>query len=184
MPRCPGQDQRYWTAEAIFDVKCSHCGKDIEFWKDEPMRICPACEKEVRNPRIDLGCAKWCKHAEECLGKLPGALPAIPLLDTLKTKLSKLPGINSEIFDKAEQASSAAEKAVLLTEGEIVIVKAAALLVSVLKDLNINLPDNFFDDIDIEQDLAKKINQTIAHVLEGKETDNTEVKIVLDVINA
>jgi hypothetical protein len=68
MTRCPGQDQRYWTAEDIFDVPCPHCSFVIEFWKDEPFRICRECQKEVRNPRIDLGCAKWCKFADQCVG--------------------------------------------------------------------------------------------------------------------
>ena len=68
MTRCPGQDQRYWTADDIFDVPCPHCSFVIEFWKDEPFRICRECQKEVRNPRIDLGCAKWCKFGDQCLG--------------------------------------------------------------------------------------------------------------------
>ena len=161
MPRCPGQDQRYWTAEAIFDVKCPHCGKEIEFWKDEPMRICPACEKEVRNPRIDLGCAKWCKYAEECLGKLPGALPAIPLIENLKARLSKMQGVDPEMLKKADHASSVAEKKALEGDDEIVVAKASALIVSVLRDLNISLPDDFFDDMEIDHDLAIKIRRAV-----------------------
>jgi hypothetical protein len=65
---CPGQDQRYWKPEDIFEVKCPGCGVAIEFWKDEPLRICSGCRKEVKNPRIDLGCAKWCQFAKECPG--------------------------------------------------------------------------------------------------------------------
>ena len=73
MFRCPGQDQRYWKPEDIFDVRCPHCGYEIEFWKDEPNHQCPECAKMVRNPRLDTGCAQWCKHAEECLpGELSG----------------------------------------------------------------------------------------------------------------
>lgn len=68
--RCPGQDQRYWKPEDIFDIQCPYCDHEIEFWKDEPMRFCPSCEKEIRNPKIDLGCAKWCKFADSCVGKL------------------------------------------------------------------------------------------------------------------
>jgi hypothetical protein len=59
---------RNWKPEDIFDVACPSCGEEIEFWKDEPFRICSACTTEIRNPRIDLGCAKWCKSAAECLG--------------------------------------------------------------------------------------------------------------------
>ncbi len=66
--KCPGQDQRYWKPEDIFIVLCPHCEAEIEFWKDEPVRPCPECEKKVRNPRIDLGCAEWCKYAKDCVG--------------------------------------------------------------------------------------------------------------------
>ena len=69
--KCPGQDMQRWTFDDIFEVQCPHCKKSIEFWKDEPVLICPGCKKEVRNPRLDLGCAKWCKYADECLGILP-----------------------------------------------------------------------------------------------------------------
>jgi Zn finger protein HypA/HybF involved in hydrogenase expression len=62
---------RSWKPEDIFDVKCPFCGAEIEFWKDEPALTCRQCAREVRNPRIDLGCAKWCKAARECLGQSP-----------------------------------------------------------------------------------------------------------------
>ena len=67
MIKCPGQDQRYWKPEDIFDVKCPHCAYEIEFWKDEPYYYCPECHNMTRNPRLDTGCANWCKYAEECL---------------------------------------------------------------------------------------------------------------------
>ncbi len=68
--RCPGQDMRHWTFAAIFEVVCPFCGEEIEFWKDEPVRVCPKCGKDVRNPKLDAGCAEWCTHADECLGRL------------------------------------------------------------------------------------------------------------------
>ena len=63
---------RYWKPEDICTAACPHCGVEIEFWKDEPLRQCSACHKEVRNPKLDQGCAEWCKHAPECLGATPG----------------------------------------------------------------------------------------------------------------
>ena len=69
--RCPGQDMRYWKPEDIFTAPCPFCQGEIEFWKDEPLRVCPSCRKEVRNPKQDFGCADWCKHAEECLAPAP-----------------------------------------------------------------------------------------------------------------
>jgi endogenous inhibitor of DNA gyrase (YacG/DUF329 family) len=70
--RCPGQDQRYWTPEDIYDVPCPFCGTEIEFWKDEPVRHCPSCSKAVRNPKIDTGCVDWCKHGSKCARKSSG----------------------------------------------------------------------------------------------------------------
>jgi hypothetical protein len=67
MIKCPGQDQRYWKPEDIFNVRCPHCGYEIEFWKDEPYRDCPGCKKMVRNPSLDTGCTQWCKYAKDCL---------------------------------------------------------------------------------------------------------------------
>ena len=67
MLRCPGQDQRFWKPEDIFEVKCLNCGEPIEFFKDEPRLKCRKCGRTVVNPKIDLGCAQWCKFAEQCL---------------------------------------------------------------------------------------------------------------------
>lgn len=66
--RCPGQVLRNWKPEDIFEVRCPGCGAQTEIWKDEPVRPCEGCGQEIRNPRIDLGCAKWCKFAEDCVG--------------------------------------------------------------------------------------------------------------------
>jgi hypothetical protein len=49
-PKCPGQDQRFWKPQDIFDVICPHCGHEIEFWKDEPVRNCDECKRPVCNP--------------------------------------------------------------------------------------------------------------------------------------
>jgi len=68
MVRCPGQDQRFWKPGDIFEVKCPGCGQAVEFFKDEPKLKCRECERIVLNPKINLGCAQWCKYAEQCLG--------------------------------------------------------------------------------------------------------------------
>lgn len=70
--KCPGQDMQHWTFDDIFEVRRPWCDQSIEFWKDEPTLSCPNCNNEVRNPRIDLGCAKWCQSADECMGRTPG----------------------------------------------------------------------------------------------------------------
>ncbi len=69
--KCPGQNIRYWTPDDVFELRCPHCGVEVEFFKDEPRRLCRACRRWVPNPKFDLGCAEWCKYAKECLGELP-----------------------------------------------------------------------------------------------------------------
>ena len=67
MVQCPGQDQRFWKPEDIFEVHCPGCNKAVEFFKDEPKLKCLNCGKIVVNPKMDMGCAQWCKYAEQCL---------------------------------------------------------------------------------------------------------------------
>ncbi|MBN2159160.1 MAG: hypothetical protein JW807_07175 [Spirochaetes bacterium] len=68
---CPGQDTRYWRPGDIFNVTCGSCGTSVEFFKDDASRRCPGCGIRVRNPRLTMGCAAWCRHARECLGYDP-----------------------------------------------------------------------------------------------------------------
>jgi putative nucleotidyltransferase with HDIG domain len=70
MIRCPGQDTGLWDFGAIYDVKCPKCGNDVEFFKDEPVRSCKKCGHEFVNPKMDFGCAAYCKYADKCLGEL------------------------------------------------------------------------------------------------------------------
>ena len=68
---CPGQDTAFWRPGDIFEVPCSHCGYELEFFKDDAARRCTRCGSRVANPKLNLGCAQWCEHAKECLGYDP-----------------------------------------------------------------------------------------------------------------
>lgn len=72
--RCPGQDTRYWKEDAIFEVMCPYCKATLEFFKDDTVRKCKSCGKIVSNPKMDFGCAAYCKYADICLGELPPEL--------------------------------------------------------------------------------------------------------------
>jgi len=61
---------RYWKPEDIFESMCAHCGRSVEFFKDDLKRRCPACGKDTLNPKNDLACAAWCKSAAQCLEEL------------------------------------------------------------------------------------------------------------------
>ena len=68
---CPGQDTAFWKPGDIFEVTCSQCGHEVEFFKDDASRRCGRCGAKVANPKLNLGCAQWCEHAVECLGYDP-----------------------------------------------------------------------------------------------------------------
>lgn len=68
---CPGQDRAFWKPGDIFEVTCSQCGHEVEFFKDDASRRCGRCGAKVANPKLNLGCAQWCEHAVECLGYDP-----------------------------------------------------------------------------------------------------------------
>ena len=74
--KCPGQDSRYWKPGAIFEVKCPHCGSEVEFFQDDTTRKCKSCGNRFINPGMDFGCASYCQYAEQCIGDLPPELIA------------------------------------------------------------------------------------------------------------
>ncbi len=66
--KCPGQNTRFWGPEAISESSCPNCGGPIEFFKDESSRKCRKCGTKVLNPKMDFGCAAYCRFAAQCLG--------------------------------------------------------------------------------------------------------------------
>jgi formylmethanofuran dehydrogenase subunit E len=78
MPKCPGQDTRYWKPEDVFDVICPACKHPVEFFKNDPVRKCDKCGHLFPNPNVDLGCAAWCPHASECLAVQMGLVKSGP----------------------------------------------------------------------------------------------------------
>ncbi len=74
--KCPGQDTQYWKEDAIFEVKCPECGENVEFFKDDSARKCEHCGHRFPNPKMDFGCAAYCKYAKQCIGDLAPELMA------------------------------------------------------------------------------------------------------------
>jgi len=68
--RCPGQDTQFWGPGDIYSTDCPKCGKPVEFFKDDIRRRCQKCGHLFLNPKLDLGCSKWCQYAELCIGTM------------------------------------------------------------------------------------------------------------------
>jgi len=127
MFRCPGQDQRFWKPEDIFEVSCPCCGKAVEFFKDEPQLKCHNCGQAVPNPKIDLGCAEWCEHAEQCLG-LSVARESKILKHRLIEEMKKVFGNDSKRIKHALEVLGYAERIQGEEGGDPLVVRAAAIL--------------------------------------------------------
>ena len=126
--RCPGQDTRFWKPEDIFEDPCPHCGKTTDFWKDEPWRRCGSCGKNVPNPKLDLGCAKWCKYAEQCLGVSELPDKDTSLCDALIEEMKHLSGDDERRIRHALSVLDYAERILGHEEGDPLVVRAAAVL--------------------------------------------------------
>ncbi len=83
--KCPGQDTRYWKPDSIFETTCPNCGEKIEFFKDEVSKKCRNCGQTLINPKMDFGCASYCKFAEQCIGSIPNEVLSLRE-DMLKDK--------------------------------------------------------------------------------------------------
>jgi len=68
--KCPGQDTQFWGPGDIYSIDCPKCGKPVEFFKDDIRRRCKKCGHLFLNPKLDLGCSKWCQFAEQCVGAM------------------------------------------------------------------------------------------------------------------
>ncbi|MEJ5301287.1 MAG: hypothetical protein WHS38_09895 [Thermodesulforhabdaceae bacterium] len=111
--KCPGQDSRFWGTEAIFEAPCPQCGTIVEFFKDEPSRRCSRCGFRFVNPKMDFGCAAYCRFAEECLGSLSPELIAKResfLKDRVAIEAKKRLGKNFRAVSRAIKAARYAEE--------------------------------------------------------------------------
>lgn len=131
---CPGQDTRFWRPGDIFDVTCSKCGAEVEFFRDEAKRKCSKCKNVITNPRLSLGCAQWCEHAKECLGYDPKEQQVegeqeTALVDKLIAAMKRVFGTDQKRIDHAFQVLHEAREIIRQENGtDPKVVMAAAIL--------------------------------------------------------
>ncbi len=195
MFRCPGQDQRFWKPEDIFEVQCPGCGGAVEFFKDEPKLKCRKCKQMVVNPKIDLGCAEWCQYAEQCLG--------VNVVKNLKVMREKLIEEMKNVFGKDQKriehalaVLDYAERIQNVEGGDPLIVRAAAIL----HDIGIQeaerkyvssagryqeiegppIAGEILKRFDISGEAIEHICRIIANHHSAKDIDTTEFRILWD----
>jgi HD superfamily phosphodiesterase len=193
--KCPGQDQRYWKPDDIFEEKCPKCGNSIEFWKDEPRLKCPVCKEEVLNPKIDLGCAEWCQYAEQCLGVVLDKNDNI-LCDKLIAEMKEVFQGDTRRIEHALAVLDYAEQIQAAEGGDPLVVKAAGILhdIGILEaERKHGSSAGKYQEMEgpaIAEPILKKFEidaEKIEHILKiisnhhsDKELDTTEFRVVWD----
>jgi hypothetical protein len=129
--KCPGQDSRFWQPGAIFEAQCPHCGHAVEFFKDESTRKCKHCGQKFVNPKMDFGCASYCKFAEQCLGELTPELLAKRedlLKDRVAIEMKKVFQRDFKRIARSTKVARYAEEIVKAEGGDPAVVLCAAYL--------------------------------------------------------
>ncbi len=176
--QCPGQDNRYWDGEAVFEAPCPHCGNELEFFKDDSQRSCKKCGNRVLNPRIDFGCAAYCSHAEQCLGSMPPELLA-KQKNLFKDKLSiavrkQLIG-REELYKKASTRTAIAEQ---LCKDEQRGDMAAVLAVTLLLDCE--EPDSLLEGMNADEEMLSAVKKLLAQTPPQSDTEQASADIIFD----
>jgi hypothetical protein len=176
--QCPGQDNRYWDGEAVFEAPCPHCGNELEFFKDDSQRSCKKCGNRVLNPRIDFGCAAYCSHAEQCLGSMPPELLA-KQKNLFKDKLSiavrkQLIGAE-DIYKKATTRTAIAEQLCKDEQrGDMAAVLAATLL------LDCNDPIILLEGLNADDAMLAAVNKLLSKEAAESDTEQASADILSD----
>ncbi len=129
--KCPGQDSRNWKPGDIFDMPCPKCGSPVEFFKDEPVRRCKKCGHRFVNPKMDFGCAAYCKFADQCLGEMPPELLAKRkdlLKDRVAVEMKRYFKTDFKRIGHATKVARYAERIAKKEGGELAVVLCAAYL--------------------------------------------------------
>ena len=131
---CPGQDTAFWRPGDVYDIPCSACGNEVEFFKDDASRRCTKCGQLMRNPKLNLGCAQWCEHAKECLGYDPKEVMDqaeggdSSLIDKLIAELKQLSGGDEQTVSRSLEVMEKAKTLLSNEEGSPRVILTAALL--------------------------------------------------------
>ncbi len=176
--QCPGQDNRYWDGEAVFEAPCPHCGNELEFFKDDSQRSCKKCGNKVLNPRIDFGCAAYCPHAEQCLGSMSPELLA-KQKNLFKDKIAI--AVRKQLIGKEDVYKTATARTEIAEQlcreeqrGDMAAILAATLLV------NIDEPIFLLEDLKADESIIKAVNKLLNREEPCSETEQASLDIYLD----
>lgn len=197
--QCPGQDTQYWNQDAIFDTECPECGHPMEFFKDDATRRCGNCKKKIVNPKMDFGCASYCKFAEQCLGTLPEEFVAQRedlLKDRVAVSMKRYFGRDFKRIGHAGKVARYAEQIGKKEKANLAVVLCAAYL----HDIGIKNAEEKYNssaakyqeiegplvarelmvDLGAKKDLVEEVCEIIGHHHHPGEDESLNFKVLYD----
>ncbi|MCA1794780.1 MAG: HD domain-containing protein [Desulfotignum sp.] len=197
--KCPGQDTQYWDQNAIFETRCPECGHAMEFFKDDATRRCGHCRKKIVNPKMDFGCAAYCKFAEQCLGTLPEEFVAQQedlLKDRVAVEMKRYFAADFKRIGHAGRVARYAEKIGKKEKANLAVVLCAAYLHDIgiknaeekhgssqAKYQHIEGPPvakEILENLGAKEELVKEVCDIIAHHHHPGPDETTNFKVVYD----
>jgi NAD-dependent DNA ligase len=197
--KCPGQDTQYWSDDAIFETQCPECGSPMEFFKDDATRRCGSCKKKIVNPKMDFGCASYCKFAEQCLGTLPEEFVAQRedlFKDRVAVEMKKYLGTDFKRIGHAAKVANFAEKIAKKERGNLPVILCAAYLYDIgankaLEKYESDKPEyiekesaaiarELMAKLGAEQELTNQVVDMVSHRSRPDENANLNQKILHD----
>jgi Zn ribbon nucleic-acid-binding protein len=122
--KCPGKDTQFWGPDDIYSVECPQCGNPVEFFKDDIRRRCKKCSHMFLNPKLNLGCARWCQYADQCVGDMGRE----EFKEIIVSSIKDFYGDDQEKIDQALEVLGFAEKIMEKENGNPKVVIATAIL--------------------------------------------------------
>ncbi len=182
---CPGQDTAFWRPGDIYEIPCSECGKEVEFFKDDATRRCCNCGKLVRNPKLNLGCAQWCEHAVECLGYDPKEVMAAAeggdasLMDRLIEAMKSAHKNDQKLISRSLKILERAKLIMKQEGGEPRVVLAGAIL----HDLEPLAAEDLMKKEGLDELTRDRVQAVLNDLAQNSRPAGLESKTVMDAIS-
>ncbi len=197
--KCPGQDTQYWSEDAIFETECPECGHPMEFFKDDATRRCGGCQKKIVNPKMDFGCASYCKFAEQCLGTLPEEFVAKRddlFKDRVAVEMKKYLGTDFKRIGHAAKVANFAEQIGKTEKANLPVILCAAYLYDIgaknaLEKFNSDKREDVAKESPIvakelmaklgaKEELIDEVVEIVGHINRPEDQDSLDKKIIHD----
>lgn len=181
--RCPGQDMQYWKPGSIFEVSCPRCGRPVEFFQDDPARTCGGCGHRFVNPRLDFGCAAWCRHAAQCLGALPEGLAERRrelFKERLAAAVKRRYGRDFGRIGRAARVAHLAERLGREEGADLAVVIAAALAHEIGGSDPADEARRLLEELGADPALAAQAAAAVARFRDAAPGDPPEIRVLHD----